>query len=140
MPSHILCLRGQWGSYPHARIAMRSRAGGERWDGRSHLDPSSIRGNHPFLSVPLRPLSRIVQLNLCIGFANNVCARSSHSPLSKSCCGSGVGGDAGSNQLRAYLKLMLHLHATPSLFHCHSGSQRSFSAFARASCSLTPSL
>lgn len=48
-------------------------------------------------------------------------------------------GNLGSSQVWAYLKLMLHLHATLSLIHCHSGSQRPFSAFAQASCSLAPS-
>lgn len=49
-------------------------------------------------------------------------------------------GNFGSSQVWAYLKLMLHLHATPSLIHCHSGSQRPFSAFAQASCSHSASL
>lgn len=49
-------------------------------------------------------------------------------------------GKLGSRQIWAYLKLMLHLHATLSLIRCHSGLQKPFSAFIQASCSPTPSL
>lgn len=46
----------------------------------------------------------------------------------------GGGGEPGWSQTRAYLKLILHLHATFSLIHCHSGSQKPSSAFFQASC------
>ena len=42
-------------------------------------------------------------------------------------------GNFGSSQVRAYLKLMLHLHATPSLIHHHSGSRRPSSVFCPSS-------
>lgn len=39
LPSHILCLRGQRGSYPHARAAMRSRIWSEAGRERDGMFP-----------------------------------------------------------------------------------------------------
>lgn len=140
MPSHILCLRGRRGSYPHARAAMRSgtsREGG-RGTGRLftfrpvlQLRESAFPPSVPVIS---RPLSKIVQLYLSAGFARSGSCQIKSFPCSLKVA---VGvGNLGSSQVRAYLKLMLHLHATLSLIHCHSGLQRPFSAFAQAACSL----
>lgn len=105
----------------------------EGWNGWSRLAPSSSMRESAFPpSVPVifRPLSKIIQLYLSVGFNHRVFV-----PGQVILCTLKVAvgvGNFGSSQVWAYLKLMLHLHLTPSIIHRHSGSRRPLSLFALA--------
>lgn len=126
MSSHVLCLRGQQGSYPHARAAMRGRTSARGWERR--------RDDWSRSATSLPPRGTCVQLYPSAGFTWRVLHKIKSLKVAV-----GV-GKLGWSQTRAYLKLILHLHATFSLIYCHSGSQKPSSAFIQASCSPTPSI